>query len=858
MKAGLLTFYHIHHYGAALQAAATQRAVESFGWECEIPDYYVNQNNALFRAPASPSAAAADAHTALHYAAMKRRYDRFEAFLSARLRITARRFASLEELRDGAPPYDLLLSGSDQIWNPLIFPDRRFDPVFFGAFSDARKAAYAPSFGLSRLPDGMEIELGELLAAYSHLSVREPSGQAVLRAAGRDGPVTLDPTLLLTAADWDAMAAAPGKLPPRYVLCYCISDPAPVRLYLRALSESLSLPVVQLCGVRRAVLPSAVLVYDAGPAEFLSLFRNAAAVATNSFHGTAFSVLYEKPFFTAVSPAEQREPEASRTWGLLSRLGLADRVIATGTTADIDALPDWDAVSAALDAARQQSLRYLKAALDDAPYTEETPRKRGFLRRVDLPAGGAPCPVSPAGGAAGKARWTPPILADHGHCTGCSACASVCPKDALKLERGQEGFSYPAVDPSLCVRCGRCTAVCPPLHPRRMDCRSTTATNSHTAVETNASPSAETEPRTSVEPNARPSPGTDSGSPPESGAEAPGSAPAVFAVWHTDPAVRADSSSGGAFSAIAQCVLAEGGVVFGAAMDSRQRVRHTACFQEGDLWRLRGAKYAQSELEDTFREVREALKRRRALFVGTPCQVDGLYHFLGGRPERLVTCDLVCHGVPSPGVWEAMVRYWEEKFASRLESVRFRDKARGWKRSCLTLRFENGMTLSRPLYETGYGHAFGQNLFLRAVCHRCPYAGTRRVGDFTLGDFWGLGPSDLPEEQTAGVSLLLVNTPEGGRLFDHLPLGWKAFPLETALAGNPNLSAPTPCPAGRAAFFASFALEPFERTRRAYLAETPLPVRMAKRALSPERRDALRRLARRSPETGTEDPPKAR
>ena len=130
--------------------------------------------------------------------------------------------------------------------------------------------------------------------------------------------------------------------------------------------------------------------------------------------------------------------------------------------------------------------------------------------------------------------------------------------------------------------------------------------------------------------------------------------PAVFAAWNKDDIIRKDSTSGGLFSLIAQDTLECGGVVFGAALDSKLRLRHIACFEPEDLRYLRGAKYVQSDLRGTYREVRELLKSRPVLFSGTPCQVDGLYHFLGNRPENLTTCDLVCQGVPSPGVWADM------------------------------------------------------------------------------------------------------------------------------------------------------------------------------------------------------------
>ena len=200
MKAGLVTFYHIHHYGALLQAAATERAVESLGWDCEIVDYYVNQDNALFRRPTGLGSAAHDAHTALHYGALSERYRRFEQFSRERLHISARHYRSWDELAAGALPYDVLLSGSDQIWNPKIFPDGRFDPVFFGTFSQKRRIAYAPSFGIPAIPEGMQEELQGYLEGFSHLSARERQGCAIIAdTAGREAAEVLDPTLLLTA-----------------------------------------------------------------------------------------------------------------------------------------------------------------------------------------------------------------------------------------------------------------------------------------------------------------------------------------------------------------------------------------------------------------------------------------------------------------------------------------------------------------------------------------------------------------------------------------------------------------------------------------------------------------------------------
>ena len=221
------------------------------------------------------------------------------------------------------------------------------------------------------------------------------------------------------------------------------------------------------------------------------------------------------------------------------------------------------------------------------------------------------------------------------------------------------------------------------------------------------------------------------------------------------------------FTLLAEYILESGGVVFGAAFDGSQHLRHTACFRKEELWRLRGAKYVQSDLEGVFREVRRWLDQRPVLFSGTPCQVDGLYRYLGGRPENLTTCDLVCHGVPSPGVWEDMARSLEARRQQPLQAVRFRNKVAGWKDSHFTAVYGDGTVDTAPLFRTEYGRAFGRALFLRPSCYRCPYASMTRVGDLTLGDFWGLRPDELPDQQEKGISLLLVNTPHGSHIFDH-------------------------------------------------------------------------------------------
>lgn len=768
MKTGLITFYHIHHYGAFLQAYATRSAVELLGSDCEILNYYVNQDNRLFKKLSSLRSVAADAHTALYYRALKTRQDRFEEFSRKYLPVSPHRYESLEELRSHPPAYDVYLSGSDQIWNPKIFPDGRFDPVFFGDFTEGRKIAYAPSFGIPRIPDGMEEELKGYLSRFSALSVREEQGRQIVRdLTGQDVPVVLDPTLLLKKEDWGVLAAEPAR-PRGYILCYCISKPGPLTTYVRRLAEETGLPVVQLCGIREKVHPKADCVLDAGPAQFLGLFRGAGYVCTNSFHGTVFSLLFEKPFFTSVAPAEMASPEQSRTYSLLKTLELTDRIVGKGDTAGLTDPIDYTAAGRRLEEARNHSLTFLQDAL--------------------MGRGGEKAETEKAESEDSGAL---PRLAERDRCTGCGTCFSSCPRDAIAMVRDREGFLYPEVNPDRCIRCGRCTAVCPALWPREQK-----------------------------------------------------PLPVVYAAWNKDDTIRKDSTSGGVFSLLAEDTLECGGVVFGAALDSHMHLRHIACFQKDDLRHLRGAKYVQSDLGDTYREIGKLLTSRPVLFSGTPCQVDGLYRYLGCRPENLTTCDLVCHGVPSPGVWEDMARSIRDRKGKDLLTVRFRNKVTGWKDSHFTTLFADGSVDSAPLFHTEYGRAFGRALFLRPSCYHCPYTSMSRVGDFTLGDFWGLRPDELPEQQEKGISLLLVNTSHGSHVFDRLPLARVKFPPERAIAGNPRLASPTALPPDRAAFFAAYQLEPFEQVRKKFFRLPPMPYRVAARVLSPELKEKICKIIR--------------
>lgn len=770
--AGLITFHFANHYGAQLQAYATMRAVEQLGTPCELIDYrlpHTTQTNRLYQKGRSPKTLLANGHTLLHRKALLRRNDRFAAFVADQMHCSKLRYESIEALQAAPPAYDLYIAGSDQIWSPSIFADGRFDPAFFLTFArEGRKISYASSFGGAPIPESMEDELEGYLQSFDAVSAREDQAKQILeKAIEQEVPTVLDPTLLLTGEAWSEIAVPPQVEGP-YILCYFISDYSDQLPYLRALAEETGYPIIQLAGMRRRVPGAKKVILDAGPKEFLGLFEHAAYVVTNSFHGTVFSLQFEKPFFTAVSPKERKHPEKSRIFHLLNLVGQTDRIIGLPNTASTEAEIAYGMVKERLAAEREQSLAFLRSNLEAAD-----PKRWTSERDIRLPKK--------------KVR-----LAGRDGCTGCSACQAACPMGCITMEMDAEGFLRPVIGDT-CIRCRTCEAICPVLQKEKTY--------------------------------------------PE---------PRVYAAWNRDAATKKESTSGGVFSALASYVLGQDGAVYGAAFDEMFHLTHICVEEKEALFRLRGTKYVQSDLQRTFGEIKDLLDLgKTVLFSGTPCQVDGLRSFLRDPYDKLILCDLVCHGVPSPGVWEKYVGQMEEDAGSALASVLFRGKEDGWSRARFVAKFENGAQKSAPLVKTTYGRGFGMALFLRPSCYHCRYTAPGRCADLTLGDFWGVSkkalPDALPVEE--GVSLVLSHTEKGQALLDALDeeIIRVERPLEEAVAGNPRLAGPIEMPGERAAFFETFQNQPFGEVERRFLRQPPLLYRIGAKVLGPNLKRNIRK-----------------
>ena len=317
-------------------------------------------------------------------------------------------------------------------------------------------------------------------------------------------------------------------------------------------------------------------------------------------------------------------------------------------------------------------------------------------------------------------------------CCGCNACAQICPKQCITMQEDDEGFLYPRVDTENCIDCHLCEKICP-------------VSNHGT----------ERKPLK------------------------------VYAAINKDEEVRKQSSSGGIFTALAEQVIKQGGVVFGARFDERWQVKHDYTETMEGLAAFRGSKYVQSQIGNSYQEAERFLKAgRKVLFSGTPCQIAGLRNYLRKEYDNLLTVDFICHGVPSPMVWR---RYLKEEVARQcdrknsvsahpiheedvlVEGISFRDKTMGWKKYsfALTLSTTNGsgdkiqFCSCSPMTKNEYLRGFMSNVYLRPSCYSCAFKCLKSKSDITLGDFWNIRLYNKHLDDNQGLSLMLLNNSRG-------------------------------------------------------------------------------------------------
>ncbi|MGN0591688.1 MAG: Coenzyme F420 hydrogenase/dehydrogenase, beta subunit C-terminal domain [Ruminococcus sp.] len=351
-------------------------------------------------------------------------------------------------------------------------------------------------------------------------------------------------------------------------------------------------------------------------------------------------------------------------------------------------------------------------------------------------------------------------------CCGCTACMTVCPKKAIEMKTDAKGFAYPELDLSLCVECGLCEKAC--------------AFQNGYCTEENL---------------------------PE---------PQIYAVQHLDEQERATSRSGGMFAALCKWFFDEmNGVVYGVGYEEHFRAVHKRAENQKEAFEFKGSKYVQSDMGDIFSQVREDLKAgRNVLFSGTPCQTAGLRSALCSvNTDNLYVCDIVCHGTPSPVVWEDYLTMQEKKNHSKAVQVDFRDKSQlGWTLHFESVTFENGTKIIDEIYTD----LFYKHIMLRPSCGNCKYTNFQRPSDITLADFWGIGKAVPEMNDNKGVSLILVNTPKGEHMFQAVEdkIRYKESTKEKCM--QPNLKQPSVFSGQTDAFWKDYFAHGFEYAAKKY------------------------------------------
>lgn len=344
-------------------------------------------------------------------------------------------------------------------------------------------------------------------------------------------------------------------------------------------------------------------------------------------------------------------------------------------------------------------------------------------------------------------------LASKDECTGCNACYSICPNNAIMMEEDKNGFLYPVINSEKCTDCGLCQKTCPVINkniPKKLYQK-------------------------------------------------------CFAAMAEDN-IRQNSSSGGVFFLLADYILSNNGYVCGAAFDYETlSTKHIIVDKKENLHLLQSSKYTQSDVNNCFKDIKKLLtSNKTVLFSGTPCQIAGLLYYLNNKnTKNLITIDLICKGVPPSKVHK---KYLKENFSEdeKIQYLTFRSKLSGWSPCSLTEIQTNNQLYRSPSTRDYFMKAFIQNLSIRKSCHNCTFATLKRQSDITIGDFWWIEKYDKSLNDNKGTSLVLTNTDKGKKLFNQIEKNLKIskkIPIRIATKYNGSLNKPSKSHRNRELFF---------------------------------------------------------
>lgn len=717
MKIGILTFHSAHNYGAVLQAWSLQEYLKREGHDVKIVNLRLEVIDKIYRIMRREPLTVCG-NSLINWLADRgyrlsktvywnikspekvEKYNKFEYFINHVLPVT-KEFNTYEALLKAKLDFDALIVGSDQVWNAVMM--KGIDPAFFLQFGkkEALRISYAASIGTEVIPEEYRLLFRRYLRDFDAISVREEKARKQVEML-TDKKVSLvsDPTFLLQKEDFDQLLKKP-KISQKYIYVHNVHlkrvDEA-LNSVAKELSKRTGLPIVH--NWNQKIFPNEAGHFTGGIEEFLGYVAGAEWVVTNSFHCTVFAITYHRKFITV---PHFKHPDRMKY--LLGSLGISNNLVQHGSKmpTDIGELQiNYDEVEVKKSILRKDAQEFLREAL----CTKKQIVDKSYLEDDDIFC-----------------------------CYGCSACAESCRENAIVMKADKEGFAYPEVDQSKCVKCGKCKEVC-----------ISHKTHLFNRKEENL--------------------------------------PRVYAAYHKNEQVLEESTSGGVFTAIYRSILAKNGVVAGVRYDESMEVIYDFAENEEECSKFRGTKYIAAQGNIVLEKVRNYLEAGRCvLFSGTPCQIAGLKSYLDKDYENLYTVDMICHGVGSPKLFRAYRNQIEKTYQSKLVKFEFHNKFKGADNPFIVTEFETGCIDVEDCSRNNLSRAYAEGYIQRPSCYTCEFADLKKsVADITLGNFQGVQKHHPEMENKKGVSVLKVNTNKGMLLFDE-------FKEELVLAESSSKSA---------------------------------------------------------------------
>lgn len=598
--------------------------------------------------------------------------------------------------------YSDVIVGSDQLWLPVNVVADYYTLNWVP--DEINKISYSTSFGFSSIPNKYVELYRNFLNRINYLSTREESGVQIIKdIVARDAKLVCDPTILLTKDEWHEGSSKERKYDEKYILCYFLGNNIEHRKFAERLRKKTGYKIVSLNHADEYVKYSDEFCdyapFDIGPREWISLIENAEYVCTDSFHGTVFSILFNKMFFDFRRHNNKSKVSTnSRIDSLLDVAGISKERILVGNE-DIDKVLtykiDYNKVDENINKFREDSQKWL---FDSISW------KASDVKHIEVDI--------------------------KEECCGCTACKNICPVNAIEMKEDKEGFLYPIVNEEKCIKCELCKKVCPVLNIKNE------TKEQHAYIFQNANDD-----------------------------------------------VRRQSTSGGAFSAIAEEIINKNGIVYGVIFDKDFNVIHKGIENKEELYKFRNSKYVQSNLKDTFKEVKENLEKDRLVcFSGTSCQIEGLKNFLGKKYDKLLLVDVVCRAVPSPLIWEKYLKLKRQENKD-IDKIYFRDKLYGYKYSNFSIyNSQNSLIYHNGVESDPYLRAFFSNICDRPSCYNCKFKKLNRESDITLWDCFNVEKYNSKLDDDKGTTRILANTVKGKRFVEELGVTHNLEEIDVELA----------------------------------------------------------------------------